>query len=124
MNAKRYNPCAPIRNALLNAGYSTVKVTNAVNSALGELTASTVESKLGDGRITKTEYKVTESTTTKFAGKAESLPLRFDAWCGAMEKANKIASFETVTIPGIFTEWLEFAKVPAEEAKKEKAALA
>lgn len=124
MNSKRYNPCAPIRNALLNAGYSTVKVTNAVNSALGELSAASAESKLGDGRITKTSYKVTESTSTKYEGKADSLPLRFDAWCGAVEKANKIASFETVEIPGVFKQWLEFAKVSEKEAKTEASTLA
>lgn len=121
MNAKRYNPCAPIRDALINNGYSTVKVTNAVNSALGELNAVAAESKLGDGRITKTSYKVTESTSTKFEGKADSAPLRFDAWCGAVDKANKIASFTSIEIPTVFKQWLEFAKTPEAELKKEVA---
>lgn len=124
MNAKRYNPCAAIRNALHNGGYSTVKVTNAVNSALGELTAKSVESKLGDGRISKTSYSVTEATTTKFTGDLASLPLRFDAWCCAVAKAEKIASFETIQLPGIFVEWLKFAKTEAKDLAKEVAATA
>jgi hypothetical protein len=121
MNAKRYNPCAPIRAALIAGGYSTVKVTNAVNSALGELNATSSESKLGDGRITKTAYKVTESTSTKFEGKADSAPLRFDAWCGVINKANDIASFASVEIPKVFKDWLEFAKVSEADMKKELA---
>lgn len=121
MNAKRYNPCAPIRDALIAGGYSTVKVTNAVNSALGELNTTGSESKLGDGRITKTSYKVSESTTTKFEGKADSAPLRFDAWCGAVDKANKVASFTSITIPSVFMTWLEFAKTPEAELKREVA---
>lgn len=121
MKAKRYNPCAPIRAALIEGGYSTVRITNAVNSALGELAATAEESKLGDGRITKTSYKVTESTSTKYEGKADSAPLRFDAWCGVINKANEIASFPTIAIPGMFTEWLKFAKVTEDELKKEVA---
>lgn len=123
MNAKRLNLCPAIRAALSDAGYSTVRVVNAVNSALGELSVSSSESKLGDGRITKTAYKVTETTAAKYEGNAASVPLRFDAWNGAIAKAEKIASFDSVAIPVIFKAWLDKMKATPEEIAKEQATI-
>lgn len=122
MKAKRLNLCVAVRNSLINMELSTVKVVNAVNSALGELEARSEESKLGDGRVTKSEYKVTETTTSKYAGQKTTLPLLFDAWHSQVAKAEKIASFETIELPGIFKQWLEkFAKANEADKKAESA---
>lgn len=122
MKAKRYNPCAPIRNSLLNAGYSTVLVMNAVNSALGELEAKKSDSKLGDTRLTKTAFKLRETVTLDYEASTSNIALRFDAWSGVLEKANTVASFETVAIPGIFGQWLDkFAKADKSKLDEERA---
>lgn len=122
MKAKRYNPCVPIRNSLLDAGYSTVLVMNAINSALGELEAKKSDSKLGDTRLTKTAFKVRETVTLDYQASTSNIALRFDAWSGIMEKANSIASFETVSIPGIFQQWLDkFAKADKSKLDEERA---
>lgn len=120
MKSNRLNLCVAVRNTLRLGGYSTVKTVNAVNAALGELEVSGTKrnTKLGDGRITKTAYKVTETETIgeTFSGSSATVPLRFDAWHSAIAKAEKIAAMESVTLPGIFVDWLNgFAKCESKE---------
>lgn len=110
MNSKRLNLIGAVRAGLEAAGYSTVKVVNAVNSALGQLQETGSESKLGDGKAGKGTYKVSESTVTKYAGEINE-PLRFDAWHSAVTKANKIAEMDSVAIPAVFGPWLQKMKV-------------
>lgn len=118
MKAQRLNLCTVVRNSILLAGYSSVKVVNAVNAALGALEAHSEEGKLGDGRVTKSEYKVTETVTLKYKGDKATAPLLFDAWHSAIAKAEKIASFESLVLPGVFIQWLDkFAKADKSEAK-------
>lgn len=102
---------------------STVKVCDAINAALGELEAGKQTSRLGIGSVSKKQmYGVTESVSTKYVGTC-TIPLRFDAWHCAVEKAEKIASTDTVVIPEVFHEWLtkmirtEATPAPAVEVK-------
>lgn len=121
MNAKRLNLIGCVRAALEQAGYSTVKVVNAVNSALGQLDVIGSESKLGTGSVSKKGYRVSESTTTKYSG-AVNVPLHFDAWHSAMAKADKVAEMDTVSIPAVFTAWLQSMKVDAPKAESKAVA--
>lgn len=121
----RLNLCTVVRESLLLAGYSTVKTCNAVNSALGELEVSGTRKglKLGDGRLTKSAYKVTETETITetLSGSSNSIPLRFDAWNSAMAKAEKIAVMVSVVIPVSFAEWLDkFAKADKKALEAEQ----
>ena len=115
MKSNRLNLCVTLRNTLLNSGYSTVKAVNAVNAALGDLTIAGSEDKvkMGDGKLTKTAYKVSEVTTTtdKYTGSLGNIALRFDAFNAALSKVEKIAEVESITLPEIFVDWLnKFAK--------------
>lgn len=115
MNAKRINLVACVRAALESAGYSTVAVVNAVNAELGRLEQGKggKDASLGDGKLTKSEYKVTEQLgSTNWHG-ARTPGLEFDAWHSAMAKANKIGEMDSCFIPTKFTAWLQFAKAPA-----------
>jgi len=112
MKANRINLVAPVRQALIDAGYSTVKVVAAVNAELGNLGGEISAAKLGGGRATGklTEYAVSESVTTKYTGKLTD-GLHFDAWHTKIEAAEKVAQFRHVDIPGQFVDWLnKFAK--------------
>jgi hypothetical protein len=118
MKANRINLVAPVRQALINAGYSTVKVVSAVNAELGKLGGEVSAAKLGGGRLTgkATEYRVSESVTTAYSGKLTD-GLHFDAWHTKIESANKVAEFETVAIPARFLPWLnKFATADKEPA--------
>jgi hypothetical protein len=124
MNAKRINLIGCVLAGLADAGYSSVKVVSAVNSELGRLQVGKggSEAKLGDGRLTKSEYKVTESLgSTAWHGK-RSPGLEFDAWHSAIAKANKIGEMDKVPIPTVFTTWLQSMKsdAPKSEPKSEK----
>lgn len=113
--AKRINLVEPVRTALEDAGISTVLVVSAINAALGELDKTKEEHKTGAGRVTKTDYKVSESVTLGWMGK-RTAPLEFDAWHSAIEKAHKIASFDTIAIPAMFTVWLQKMHKPVTPA--------
>lgn len=129
MKTKIQNFCPVIRASMAKNKLSTVKVLNACNSALGELDKSGTKSTLKQGaaRVTKTAFKISEAETITdtFTGDSSSVPLRFVAWQAAIEKAEKIASFNYVEIPKTFLEWMQFAKVveseeqPAEEKLNE-----
>lgn len=118
MVAKRLNLCCAVRTALINSGYSTVKVVDAVNAALNDLQEVDSEAKLGNGSITKATkerpalYKVSETVTTKYRGPI-SVPLIFDRWHSAIRAAEKIAPFGCVDLPEEFTPWLEKMKEPS-----------
>lgn len=123
MKANRLNLCSVVRHSLIAAGYSTVKAVNAVNAELGKLASESVTSKTGEGKANtkKGEYKVSVSETHKLAGKLNA-PLLFDAWHSQIAKAEKLARFDAVAIPGIFGEWLaKFAVGSKEELAKEQA---
>jgi len=122
MKAERINLCSVVRASLIAAGYSTVKVVGAVNSALGELKAAKETARAGDGKHNKRmEFSITESVTTKYTGKLTT-PLLFDEWHSQIAKAEKIAKFDSVSVPPVFTQWLDkFAKGKAEELETEKA---
>lgn len=109
MAASRINLVNPVRQALINSGYSTVKVINAVNAALGQLASKGSEAKTGNGSLSKDTYKVSVTSTEKFVG-TRTVPLAFDAWHSAIERAHKIAQFECVDLPEVFNEWLEKMK--------------
>lgn len=122
MKATRLNLITPVRTALKDAGISTVRLVNAVNAALGELKPKSSESKLGDGKIgpksSGSPYKVTETEATKYEGPVNA-PLLFDAWHSALAKAEKIATFDTVALPGVLSTWLEKLKAKTPEELKE-----
>lgn len=119
MQAKRINLILPVRQALIDAGISTVRVVNAVNAELGALEATGGTLKLGSGTVTKKAYRVTETVSTKFEGR-KTVPLVFDAWHSKLEAAFKVARFETVGLPVVCKEWLEKMKATPEEQEKEK----
>lgn len=112
MNARRINLIGCVRAALEAAGISTVKVVNAVNAKLGQLDCVGTESKLGHGRVGKSLYKVSESTTSKYQGEID-IALRFDAWHSAMAKADKIGEMDNCYIPVAFSAWLQSMKEKA-----------
>src|SRR5262245_59800621 len=104
---QRYNLVTPVRAALIAGGYSTYLVVNAINAALGELDKTKESDKLGVGSSTRkgTKYSVTNTVSQKFEGKM-TMPLLFDAWHCKVEAANKVASFDSIELPGIFNDWL------------------
>jgi hypothetical protein len=112
MNAKRINLVECVRVSLTEAGYSTVKVVNAVNAELGRLavTKGGSEAKLGDGRVTKTEYRVTEDLGSVAYKGGKTPGLVFDAWHSAIAKANKVAEMDAAPIPAHFSAWLQSMK--------------
>ena len=101
----RLNLVNPVRVALELGGYSTVRVVNAVNAALGQLEKVSSESKSGNGSVSKGMFKVSETLTIKYKGERND-PLDFDAWHSAIARANKIAEFESVSLPVRFNDWL------------------
>lgn len=109
MAASRINLVNPVRVSLINSGYSTVKVVNAVNAALGQLNSKGSEAKTGAGSVSKDIYKVSVSTVEKFTG-TKTIPLQFDAWHSAIAKAHKVAEFDCVDLPAEFSPWLEKMK--------------
>lgn len=122
MKSQRLNLCQSFRNSLIEHGYSTVKIVNAVNAALGELDKSGTKQseKLGDGRLTKTAYKVTETTTIAetYSGNASSIPLRVDVFNSQLAKLEKVAVFENAPLPPVFCEWFDkFAKADKPEVE-------
>lgn len=124
MKASRINLIPSVRRGLINAGYSTVKVVSAVNAALGELANIATTEKAGDGSLTKSSFKVTNTVTFKYEGK-RTLPLVFDAWHSKQSQADKIASMEVVEVPSIFHAWLDkFAKADAKQSEIESQELA
>lgn len=110
---KRINLIPPIRKALVNAGISTFRVVEAVNAELGKLEATKESAKLGTGSVTKAGYKVTGVVSTVYKGN-KTIPLLFDAWHGKVEAAYKVAGFDEIAIPGIFSEWLSKLKKHSE----------
>lgn len=119
MKPNRLNLCGAVRRSLIAGSISTVKVVSAVNSELGKIELTDSAEKTGDGRVTKQEYKVSVSASFKYTGK-RTIPLLFDAWHSAIARAEKIATFDRVDIPGIFSEWLANFKATAEEKKQEE----
>jgi len=117
MKPARINLCLPVFNSVATLGYSTVAVVNAVNASLCDVKLSeNPEEKIGDGRLTKTAYKVSGSIAYKWEGQINT-PRRFDAWHSKVAAANKIAEFESVGIPSEFIKWMDgFAKAPAKSA--------
>ena len=115
MKATRLNLCQVVRDALIEAGYSSVAVVNAVNAELAKATLISEEAKTGDGKIKGKglEYAVTVTGSFKYLQK-NTLPCTFDAWHSAIAKAEKVCSMPSLEIPAVFTEWLDkFAKAPA-----------
>lgn len=124
---RRLNLVEPVRTALLNSGVSTVKVVHAVNAALGELERKSSDDKLGAGSLNKLEYKVTNTITEKYKG-AKTTPLIFDVWHGKVEACYKVANFDCIDLPPLFSEWLskmtiETPPAPPAITEAEKAAL-
>jgi hypothetical protein len=123
MKASRLNLCQCVRESLILAGYSSVKVVDAVNSELAKATLVSEEAKTGDGKIKSKglEYAVTVTGTYKYIQK-NTLPVTFDAWHSAVAKAEKIASMDNVALPKLFIEWLDkFAKAELTPEQEEHA---
>lgn len=123
MKAQRINLVTPVRKALIESGYSTVKIVSAVNQELAKAKLVSETAKTGDGTASKDGYRVTVTGTFKYEH-SKTLPVLFDAWHSAIGKADKIARFESVEIPPVFSKWLEFAKATKEETEAENKALA
>lgn len=102
----RLNLCTPLRNALLDAGYSTVKVVNAVNAELGRLECVKETDKTGIGSVTKKTYKVSVGVSLRYEG-AKTPALILDAFNSKLEAALKVAEFDSVSLPEVFVPWLE-----------------
>ncbi len=122
MNTQRFNPCLPVRLALIAMGVSTVKVTHAVNAAIGNLHGETKkDAELGYSKVTKGSkkkaptYSVTENLgSIVYKGKA-NVALTFDAFDSAVEKVHERFPFSgPVPIPDMFQTWLASAGFKAE----------
>jgi hypothetical protein len=123
MKAQRYNLCTPVRQALINGGFSTVNVVNAINAALGNLRCTSDDAKLSGGTAKQPKkgeatYSVTETEQRKYKG-VLTAPLLFDAWNTAVDKAHKVAAFETIALPTHLSHWLAKFKATDTEAKNE-----
>lgn len=120
--AERINLCQSVRTSLVASGYSSVRVVNAVNSAIGELSRADKPDKLGPGRasIKRGQYKVAGSVGYQLEGKL-TMPLWFDSWHSAIEKAEKVAPFDSVAIPQMFEEWLNKMKEPVKSKEPDQA---
>lgn len=105
----RVNLCKPIREACHRNGISTVALISALNAALGETKLTSEETTNGAGRVTKEMYRTSASVSLKYHG-ARTKPLEFDAWHSAIERANKIAEFDSVELPDMFKDWLSSFK--------------
>jgi hypothetical protein len=111
---ERINLVNPVREALVEAGISSVLVVSAVNAALGELTMVKRSERTGSGTVSKSSYSVSMSISERFSGK-RTMPLLFDAWHGKIAAAHKVAAFDSVAIPSIFEDWLAKFSKPAIE---------
>ncbi len=125
MKGQIANFCTPVRESLISAGYSYVRVLSAVNSYLGQLEAIETKSKVGNGRVTKTEFRISEVTTDRFVA-GRSIVGTFIAWHSAVLKADKIAEMNSVALPTQFEVWLQKMKEScpsptAEQAEPEPA---
>ena len=104
--ASRVNLCTPVRKLLVLNNISTVRVVDAINSALGELNITSEDAKNGKGNVTKEAYRTSVNVSIKFKGE-RNLPLEFDAWHGRIESALKISEFEFGGLPERFAVWLK-----------------
>lgn len=95
-----------MRAALIERGVSTVRVCDAINSALGALEIEKRKVSLGAGSITKRNYSVTETEARKYGG-ARNVCLDFDAFNGMVEKLEKKFPTFSLTIPEQFHSWLD-----------------
>ena len=111
MKGTRPNFCQPVREALIQAGYSYVRVLSAVNSFLGQLEAVQSTAKVGHGRLTKSSYKVSETEKNDYET-GKSIVGIFDSWSCAIERADKIAEMDSVSLPAKFNVWLQKMKEP------------
>jgi len=101
-----------VRDALTLAGYSHYKVLNACNSALGELTLTKQgEDKTKEVKITgRKEPKLAVNVqpgTEQYSTHHFTMPLQFVAWNDGLNAAIKVSSDFSVTIPKMFTDWLD-----------------
>lgn len=122
MKPNRLNLCQVIREALINDGYSPVKVTEAVNAQLGKLTLKSTENKTGDGKMKEKglTYAVSVTGTFKYQGPAD-VSTKFDAWHSVIAKAEKLCSMPAIELPIEFIAWLDgFAKKPEEKPADDK----
>lgn len=107
----RYNLIKCVRAALAARNISVVRVCDAINASLGQLSVKEKSTKLGTGsaRMPKKgdwSYTVSYSERHKLVGSLTD-PLRFDAWHSKVEGACKVAEIEVIGIPAIFDEWLQ-----------------
>jgi hypothetical protein len=118
--ANRLNMCSAVREALVKAGYSTVKVVNAVNGELEAMALEKSEEKTGDSKYSTKTGLVTVGTSVKETYKDKATIGRlFDVWNTHIKKAEEC--FTTVVeIPAIVKPWLDgFAKATAKETAQE-----
>lgn len=103
-----------IKAMVLSAGLDFGRILCAVNAELGKCQVDKVsEPKAGKGNVKgKREpiYSITVSQSERQIGDGDSFPLAFDAWCGRIAGAEKLASFEP-PIPRRFADWLGKFKV-------------
>lgn len=109
MKGQINNFVTPVRAAITEAGYSYVKVLSAVNSYLGQLEAIESSTKLGNASWTKKGFKISDIETTKYEDSRNIVGL-FVNWHQAIEKADKLANMDSVSLPTVFTVWLQKMK--------------
>lgn len=128
-NPQRLNLCSVIRHACIEAGYSTVKIIGAVNSALGDLEVTKEKATTKNSLVTKQTknkaslFRINQAVSLSYETENISLPLRFDAWntlvermeSDSMKTVGTIEHLKMMPLPHVFTEWLDkFAKKDTE----------
>ena len=117
---KMDNLCYPVRNSMELAEISHLSVLNACNGHLGKLKIQ----KQGDDK--RSDMKVnTKKDTSRVSvkpgavtfGDTYNIVSLFISWHDAIAKAHSVANMEQVTIPAVFSEWLQFAKAKPVEAE-------
>lgn len=106
---------------MVSRGISTVAVVNAVNAAQQEAKLVKTEAKLGDGKSKDkgAVYEANETIKNKWQS-AMNVPLLFDVWHSAQQKAEAIATMSQGTIPRVFEDWLNSKGFKAKKEEQEQ----
>ena len=122
MKATRINFCSTIREALTEAGYSTVKAVNALNGELQALELANSKSTTKGGTIKGRKiptFSVKVQTSEGYESRSITPAMELDTMNTALEKLEKTVEHFTVTLPASVCRWLDgFATNPLTDAAK------
>ena len=105
---KRVNYCEPVRNALERRGISVVKIVEAANAVIGQMSLKqdSYDETTGGMRVSKTaQIKVTASA--QFVSEDVNIVHSFDEWAMLVYKCWKKAPFDLISLPEKFNFWLK-----------------